>query len=140
MRFNSDEQRAAVCNRLCEAAQIRTRMWRIIPPGPTDAAKHVKTARPLLHPSRFGLSRSSNLIVLAAWDIWDGSGDVRIGALLEGLDPPVLRILAAALKAIAAGPEAIDDWLLYGTGRMLRAVRADDDPRAFPAVQPGKVR
>jgi len=117
--WQNDQQRAAVCDRLCTEAGIRERLWYVTSAEPTDAAVAVRDGRTLL-------SHGERLMALAAWDLWNGTGNVRIVDLVDTLDPRNLKTLAGALRAIANGPEAIDHWLLY-SGRPLRLVRDAPD-------------
>ncbi len=129
--FQNTRQQAAVCHQLCVEARIPMRMWTIEPPEPTEDA--VKVCKGITR-----LSRHESLMVRAAWDIWNGYGKVEIVELVEVLNSHNLKTVADCLKAIANGPEAIDRWLRGESARILRVVRDDDDPRAFPAVQPGR--
>ena len=107
--FKNEQQRAAVCDCLCAEARLRERMWTTQGPdgypGPTKAAVQVRSGK-------FPLSPGERKVVLAAWDIWNGSGKVKVGDLMYGLDRHNLETLGSCLTAMANGPHAIDLWLL----------------------------
>lgn len=105
--FQSEMQRAAVCEHLCQTARLRDRMWTLDPPGPTQAAIQVVRGKA-------PLSHGEKLMVLAAWDIWNGTGKCRVGELVDVLDGTNLATLGDCLKAIANGPRAVTRWLGEG--------------------------
>jgi hypothetical protein len=58
-------------------------------------------------------------MILAAWDVWDGTGQCTLGACMDVLDRRGLHMVATLLRAISKGrPEAIDGWLVTYDPRM----------------------
>jgi hypothetical protein len=100
--FRNDEQLAAVCQALC--AQVRlASFW--TKNGPSERAKK------LLEGGGESLSHGEQIMILCAWALWNGRGDLKFSELVDVLDRGNLTAVGELLCALAEGPEALDHWL-----------------------------
>lgn len=100
--FRSDEQLARTCRALCSLAGLGS-LWTLEGPSPRAMA--------LLEADGGPLSSGERVVVLAAWNIWNGSGNVSLSDVVHRLDDRCLAALGSLLVAIAGGGSAIDRWL-----------------------------
>ena len=110
--FRSDAQLARVCRAICGRARLG-RLW--TPAAPTDEAMA------LLESDGGPLSSGERIVVLIAWSLWNGHGQVTVADVLHRLDGRTLVMLGKLLLAVASGGSAIDaclaeteDWLQRG--------------------------
>lgn len=107
MPFRDSAQRAAVCNRIARNAR---RGALFSADGPTPVG--MKWAPVGVNPASMigSLSSTERQLVKLAWDAWNGSGKVMIGAMLDNFDTGNTRLLAAFFSAWAAGGNALDSF------------------------------
>ena len=98
--FRNDQQRAAVCQALCEKAGLQS-LW--TPAGPSERATQ------LLRQYGGTLSTGEHLMFLTAWAVWNGDGEVLLADLIERLDSSNLETLGTLLVAFAQ--DGIDEWV-----------------------------
>jgi hypothetical protein len=99
--FRDDRQLALVCRALCTRAGVPD-AW--TPDGPAGVAFAVQEGRD-------PLSSGQRVLVLVAWALWNGTGDLTIARLLDVLDGEHVRALAGLLVARVDGADAVDAWL-----------------------------
>ncbi len=97
--FKNDQQRAAVCQVVCTLGKVPGTYW--TDDGPTEAAKAVLD-------DRDALSSGERLMVLVAWDVWNGHGKVHIERLLRTLDGDNLRHVGWLLYALSFGQVGVE--------------------------------
>lgn len=96
---------------VCEALTAR------LPRGPYWAAEKIGGPRPTERACdvREGLARlseSERVLVLVAWDAWNGGGETSLERILHSLDRNNLTMVGSLLVAIAAPSSvAVDEWL-----------------------------
>lgn len=100
--FRSDEQLARACRALCAQVGLAG-LWTI--QGPTERAIE------LLSVGGGPLSSGERMVFLAAWGVWNGSGDAMVGDVVHRLDGRALSALGSLMVAVADGSSAIDEWL-----------------------------
>lgn len=107
--FTSDTQKCAVIRALLKQVRLDY-LWTL--EGPTDAAIKLLEARggPLSH--------GEQLMLLAAFDVWNGDGRATLGELLSVLDNQNLANLGTLLVALASpnAGRAVDAWLAARAG------------------------
>lgn len=117
--FRSDQQLARTCRALCSLAGLGS-LWTLEGPSPQ--------AMTLLETDGGPLSSGERAVVLAAWNIWNGSGNVNLSDVVHRLDDRCLAALGALLVAAAGGAGEIDRWLELTENR-LRLDRANERER-----------
>lgn len=119
--YRNKQQRAAVCQQLCELGGLPGRYWDL--DGPRQIAVDMRDQPMPIAP--LGVSPAqAHLIVKAAWDIWDGSGKCSLGQCMTDLDDKALRAISSLLKAISKGyAAAIDGWLVTANPQELTGER-----------------
>ena len=115
--FRNERQRSAVAYVLLDSLQLG-KLWTV--EGPTEAACT------LLKKRGGSLSSGERLILLAAFDLWNGDGHADFSELLYRLDDTRLHLLGSFLVAFASGSSGVDRWL----AKHLRT-----DPNATPASE-----
>jgi len=102
--FASELQRARVCRAIARLrAYGRPDLW--TEDGPTERAVE------LLEQNGGTLSRGERVLLLLAWEMWDGSRSaarVSVGELVD-LDDECLGIVGALFSAMAQ--RSVDQWL-----------------------------
>lgn len=93
----SEKQQCAVIRTLLASVHLE-RLWTAT--GPT------KEAITLLEAKGGYLSSGERLVLLVAFDVWNGHGNAEVGDLLATLDERRLRAVTDALLARDAGEEA----------------------------------
>ena len=101
--FSSDEQLARVCRAVCSRARL-AELW--TSDGPTVQATD------LLERDGGPLSSGERMVLLVAWSIWNGSGQVTVGDVLRQLDGVSLTMLGKLMLAAGQGGGAIDAWIV----------------------------
>lgn len=111
--FRDDAQISSAVLVLLHSVQLE-RLWTAA--GPTNEAVELADKRggPMSH--------GEALIVLVAFDFWNGHGHARLDELLAVLDPDRIRLVATLMIAAAEGGEAVDRWLSQHRGARLRSV------------------
>src|SRR5947209_16879723 len=93
----------------CEALQMFLGTVRLehlwTPDGPTTAALRYRDA------NGGPLSSGERIILLAAFDLWNQSGGLKLVEALESLDTKRTHKLLSLLSAITNGSDAVDQWL-----------------------------
>ena len=85
--------------------------------GPTDEALK------LLEQRGGAMSHGEQLMLLVAFDFWNGKGKAELSELLSVLDGDRMRLVASLMIATAEGSEAVDRWLTkHRAPRALRSV------------------
>lgn len=102
MGFANDRQISLCCRALLKRVRLE-RLW--TETGPTaEASELLKT--------RGGpLSSGEALMVLIAFDLWNGHGNVSLGRMLDVLDGDHMVAVCTLLIAVTRGEGAIDAWL-----------------------------
>lgn len=93
---------ARVCRALCADVGLGG-LW--TDDGPTDRAMELRDA------GGGPLSTGERIMVLAAWDVWNSDGNVRLSDVVHRLDDHRLATIASLLLAVMGGSNAIDAWL-----------------------------
>ena len=104
--FRDDHQASHAIRVLLAVAPGMDRLW--TEHGPTTEAIDLCTTRGGYRAG--ALSHPRRTMLLAAFDLWNGQGQVPLAAVLD-LPADSLEMLSALLRAIARGHGAIDDWL-----------------------------
>lgn len=73
--------------------------------GPTDEALK------LLEQRGGAMSHGEQLMLLVAFDFWNGKGKAELGELLAVLDGERMRLVASLMIAATEGSAAVDHWL-----------------------------
>jgi hypothetical protein len=107
--FGSDEQLARACRALCALVGLGS-LWTIDRPSPRAMA--------LLEADGGPLSSGERIVVLTAWNIWNGSGNTSLGDAIHRLDDRSLAALGSLLVAVAGGAGEIDRWLALTESRL----------------------
>lgn len=94
---------------ICDAIQVLLGSVRLqhlwTDTGPTERALELLAAR------GDALSHGEALLVLAAFDFWNGHGKVELGEILAVLDGDRTEFLASLMLASSGGAVAVDRWL-----------------------------
>lgn len=101
--FRNDQQRAAVCDTLTAWIRGPGHFWTAAGELPTEAAVQVLEGHD-------PLSGGERRMVLFAWALWNGSGDLLVADILNVLDRPRLKLLGGLFAAMCGGPVALDRW------------------------------
>ena len=100
--FRNDRQ-------ICEAVRVLLRSIRLehlwTDFGPTDEALK------LLEDRGSPLSHGEAVMVLTAFDFWNGDGKVEFRELLTVLDRERLALVASLMLASSEGSDAVDRWM-----------------------------
>lgn len=104
MSWRTEQQRGDVARTLLRSLH-REDLW--TEDGPT--AKAVE----LLEADGGPMSSGERVMLLAAFDVWNGQGHARLDEVMYSLDPERLRLVASLLLALAEGGAAIDRWLEF---------------------------
>ena len=102
--FRDDEQKCTAIKALLRPVHLG-HLW--TDSGPTDHGIE-------LFRDRGGpLSHGQKLMLLAAYDIWNGRGEVTLGDLLSVLDGTNLEALGSLMVALSSmdGQTAVDHWI-----------------------------
>ncbi len=100
--FRSEGQLARACRALCAQVGLRS-LW--TSEGPSERAVEI------LEANGGPLSSGERIVVLAAWSIWNGSGNATLGDAVHRLDDRNLVALGSLMIAVASGARAIDGWI-----------------------------
>jgi hypothetical protein len=100
--FRNDKQTCAAIKVLLRSVRLE-RLWS--DSGPTPQAVELVEQR------GGAMSHGEALMVLAAFDFWNGRGKTELGDLLGVLDSDKLHLLGSLLVAVAQGPSFVDRWL-----------------------------
>jgi hypothetical protein len=112
--FRDDRQTAAAVQVLLRSVRLE-HLW--TPAGPTEDA--VK----LLAERGGPMSHGEALMLLAAFDFWNGEGRAELSELLSVLDAERVVLVASLMIAAAEGPGSVDSWLARnGAASRLRSV------------------
>jgi hypothetical protein len=112
--FRDDRQTAAAVRVLLRAVRL-DHLW--TEAGPTDEALALLDAR------GGAMSHGEALVLLAAFDFWNGQGKALLAELLAVLDADRTRLVAMLMIAAADGPAAVDRWLAeHGAPPRLRSI------------------
>jgi hypothetical protein len=108
--FRDDKQRALACAILCNRVRPdKGPLFQVEPyPEPTPLALQIFDGVE-------GASTSERLMVRAAFDFWNGSGDVTVGEALAVLDGDHIRRLTELMVAVVSS-SAIDAWCAKWVG------------------------
>jgi hypothetical protein len=94
---------------VCDAIGVLLRSVRLqhlwTETGPTDRALE------LLADRGGPLSHGEALVLLAAFDFWNGQGKVELGEILAVLDGDRIELLGSLMLASSGGAVAVDRWL-----------------------------
>jgi hypothetical protein len=100
--FRNDHQLALACRALLAQARLE-RFWTSA--GPT------REALELLEADGGALSSGERVMLLGAFAIWNGSGDVRLAEIIDTLDVRWARPLCSLVISAKHGPDHVDSWL-----------------------------
>lgn len=103
MAFRDERQRARVCQILCERVGIAGAFT--AHEGPTILARRI-----LRHDQHL-YNRAQVVMVLLAWALWDGSGELGVPVLIYTLDREHMQAVASVLLEIGNGPRSLDEWI-----------------------------
>lgn len=100
--FRDDRQICSAMRVLLGSVGLE-RLW--TDAGPTDEALELLEARggPLSH--------GEQLMLLVAFDFWNGHGEAELGDLLAVFDAERIELVASLMIASAKGASAVDRWL-----------------------------
>lgn len=115
--FRNDRQRCAVAYVLLDSLHMG-HLWSV--EGPTEEACR------LLKRRGGPLSSGEGLVLLAAFDLWNGEGRADFSELLYRLDDTRLHLLGSLLIALGSGSAGVDRWL---------AEHLRTEPNATPASE-----
>jgi hypothetical protein len=101
MLWLDDMTRARAIRCLLATAGIGD-LWSIYGPTPRARAEKLRGGT--------GLSQEQRILLSAAWALWDGSGTLRMLALMP-LAPGRLEAVISLLGALSRGPAAVDAWI-----------------------------
>jgi hypothetical protein len=97
--FRTEQQRARACRTLMDQLFVKD-LW--TNDGPTEKAID------LLQKNGEGLSSGERVLFLAAWELWNSTGQLRFADLLR-LDDAKLHAVGSLLVALAKGGGNVDD-------------------------------
>lgn len=100
--FRNDRQMCEALQALLESVSL-DHLWTL--DGPTRAALKYRDA------NGGPLSSGERILLLAAFDLWNGTGNLKFGEVPGPLDPRRARKLLSLLSAITCGSDAVDQWL-----------------------------
>lgn len=105
MSFRDDEQLARCCRALCARVGL-AHLWAAGrgDSGPMLGALDVRDGKS-------PLSSGEQLIVLAAWSFWSGSGGLLFADLMTVLSHDHLDAIFSLATAVSLGSESVDAWL-----------------------------
>jgi hypothetical protein len=98
--FRDDRQLARACRALLASVRL-ARLWTTDGPTPEALA--------LLEANGGPLSSGERIMVLAAFALWNGSGELRLAEVVATLDRERMAALCSLL--IASREDAVDAWL-----------------------------
>ena len=107
--FRDDAQRLRVARALLERVDLAHYFNEY---GPTDFALSQLATAPL--------SSGELTLLRAAFDVWNGHGQLVFGRLMA-LDAPSLRAIGSLLVALGTSSDAIDAWLATEEARAKRS-------------------
>jgi hypothetical protein len=106
-RFRDIKQQSQACYLLLDSAGLR-RFWGN-KGGPTEEAVEllgeIKDGDPCL------LSSGEVVVLRTAFDLWNGTGGVRLSDIFDILDEKTRLMVVELLYAAGNKPEAVDTWL-----------------------------
>jgi hypothetical protein len=97
MRFRSTEQRSRVCAQLLEMVGLAD-LWDLENHCPREALFHLE----LVH-------KWGGAMRQVAMDFWNGTGQAKVGMLLETLPASILSAIGRLFQCMT--PDEIDRWL-----------------------------
>ncbi len=100
--FRSDEQACKAFQAVLQTLHLE-HLW--TPQEPAPAALRYREYDGGL------LSSGERIILLAVFDLWDGSGNLQFRELIDSLDETRTYVLLSLVAAITRGGEAVDQWL-----------------------------
>lgn len=100
--FRNDRQMCEAIQALLETIRL-DHLW--TQDGPTHAALKYRDA------NGGPLSSGERILLLAAFDLWNGSGELKLSEVPGPLDPQKARKLLSLLSAMTSGSDAVDQWL-----------------------------
>lgn len=100
--FRNDQQRSEACRVLLRSGRL-DHLW--TESGPTEEACALLAARGGY------LSGGQGVLLLVAFDFWNGEAKVGFDQIAYRLDASRQRRVAELLIALSAGPDAIDQWI-----------------------------
>ncbi len=93
-------------SKVCLALLGRVRLARLwTEKGPTQEA------RELLDQNGGPLSSGERVVLLVAWALWNGAGNLTVAELVERLFGSHLAAIGTLLVSMSHGRDGIDDWL-----------------------------
>jgi hypothetical protein len=100
--FRDDRQTSDAVRVLLRSVGLE-RLW--TDAGPTEEALKLRDQRggPMSH--------GEALVLLAAFDFWNGQGKVQLSDLLAVLDGERTRLIATLMIAASEGASAVDRWI-----------------------------
>lgn len=98
--FRNDHQKCEALSLLLEPVRL-DRLWNQNGPTPEAAQRR-----------EVGGSPGERVMVRAAWDLWNGTGGVRLAEMLNTLDSVNFQLLATLLLAVDLGSDWVDLWIL----------------------------
>lgn len=109
MPFRSPEQRSHACYTLLTVLShvFADEHWA---PGRGPTEVGFRRLHEHLNGERVGLSRGEVLMLIAAFDFWNGGGHVHVHELIEHLEPRLLNAIGELLSAVVQG-DAVDRWI-----------------------------
>jgi hypothetical protein len=100
--FRNDEQACAAIRALLGTLKLDY-LWTAA--GPTDEASD------LLAQNGGPLSSGERVLLLSAWALWNGRGNLCLSDVIDYLDRERTRALCGLMLAIQQGAAAVDRWL-----------------------------
>ena len=100
--FRNSRQKSEVLQTLLESVSL-DHLW--TPNGPTDAALRYRDA------NGGPLSSGERIMLLATFDLWNGTGGLKFAEMPGPLDPRRAQKLLSLLSAMTYGSDAVDRWL-----------------------------
>lgn len=100
--FRNSRQSCEAIQALLESVNL-DHLWTV--DGPTQAAMGYRDA------NGGPLSSGERVLLLAAFDLWNGTGGLKFGEVPGPLDPRRARKLLSLLSAMTTGSDAVDRWL-----------------------------
>lgn len=114
--FRNDRQASRVIQMLLRTLDLE-HLW--TDQGPTRTALQYKNS------NGGPLSSGERLMLLAVFDLWDGSGRLPFNELVAGMDAERTAKLLSVVAALGCGSSAVDQWLLHETSQL-------ESPRPAP--------